>query len=260
MTKPVLHFSHANGFPASSYGAMLGELAQRYRVGAIEAIGADPRYPVTDGWTHLVEQLIDTLERAYHGAPVFAAGHSLGGYLTFLAAARRPELFRAIVMLDAPIIGPVKGRLIAAAKRYGIIDRVSPAGATRDRRSEWPSREDAREHFRGRTLFRDFAPQCLDDYVRHGLVGAHGHLRLRIDPRIEYQIYRTLPHDMHRHLPSLAVPAGFAGGLRSDVLRRVGLAHMRRFRKRKVPGGHLFPFEYPREAAAAICSLLQELG
>jgi len=36
---------------------MLGELAPRYRIGAIEAIGSDPRYPVTDGWPHLVEQL-----------------------------------------------------------------------------------------------------------------------------------------------------------------------------------------------------------
>jgi pimeloyl-ACP methyl ester carboxylesterase len=260
MSKPFLQFSHANGFPASSYGAMLGELSQRYRIGAVETFGTDPRYPVTDGWQHLVDQLIDTLEREHRGAPVFGVGHSLGAYLTFLAAVRRPELFRAIVMLDAPIIGPVKGRLLGAVKRYGIIDRVTPAGATRDRRSEWPGREEAKAHFRSRRLFRHFAPQCLDDYVRHGLVGGHGHLRLRIDPRIEYQIYRTLPHDMHRHLRELTVPAGFAGGLRSDVLRRVGMAHMRRFRKRKVPGGHLFPFEYPREAAEAICSLLEELG
>ena len=260
MAKPFLQFSHANGFPAWSYGAMLAELAPRYRIGAIEAIGSDPRYPVTEGWPRLVEQLIDTLEREQNGAPVFGVGHSLGAYVTFLAAAQRPELFRAIVMLDAPIIGPVKGRLIAAAKRYGIIDRVSPAGATRDRRSEWPSREEAKAHFHSRKLFRHFAPQCLDDYVRHGLAGAHGHVRLRIDPAVEYQIYRTIPHDMHRQLRHLAVPAGFVGGVQSDVLQRVGMAHMRHFSKRRVPGGHLFPFEHPREAAAAIESLLQELG
>jgi pimeloyl-ACP methyl ester carboxylesterase len=260
MAKPFLQFSHANGFPASSYGAMLAELETRYRIGAIEAIGTDPRYPVTDGWPRLVEQLVHAVERAGSGAPVFGVGHSLGAYLTFLAAVQRPELFRAIVMLDAPIIGPVKGRLLGAVKRYGIIDRVTPAGATRDRRSEWPGREEAKAHFRTRKLFRNFAPQCLEDYVRHGLVGAHGHLRLRIDPRIEYRIYRTIPHDMHRHLRHLAVPAGFVGGLQSDVLRRVGMAHMRRFRKRKVPGGHLFPFEHPCEAAAAIDSLLQEIG
>jgi hypothetical protein len=41
---------------------MLAELGRHYRVSWIEAIGTDPRYPVTDGWPHLVEQLIDFIE------------------------------------------------------------------------------------------------------------------------------------------------------------------------------------------------------
>jgi pimeloyl-ACP methyl ester carboxylesterase len=266
--KPVLQFSHANGFPARCYGAMLAAFRDRYRVGAIEAIGTDPRYPVTEGWLHLVEQLEQAIERDWHGEPVYGLGHSLGGYITFLAAVRRPELFHAIVLLDAPIVGPIKGRLLGATKRFGIVDRVTPAGATRDRRSEWPSREEAKAHFRTRRLFRHFTEECLEDYVRHALVEAHGarrggggHLRLRIDPEIEYRIYRTIPHDMSRHLKRLQVPAAFVGGADSDVVRRVGMSLMRgpRFLKRQVPGGHLFPFEHPPEAAAAILELLQEL-
>ena len=238
---------------------MLGPLGAHYRVGAIETIGTDPRYPVTDRWLHLVEQLEDTLEREWRGEPAYGVGHSLGGYLTLLAAVRRPELFRAVVLLDAPVIGPIKGRLLGASKRFGIVDRVTPAGATRDRRSHWPDRADARAHLRTRKLFRHFADECLDDYVRHGLVGRQGQLHLRIDPEIEYRIYRTVPHDMARHARRLRVPAGFVGGADSDVVRLVGLAAMRGWRKRKVPGGHLFPFEHPREAAAAIDELLQEL-
>ena len=34
----------------------------------------------------------------------------------------------------------------------------------------------------------------------------------------------------------------------------------RRFLKRRVPGGHLFPFEQPLQAAAAVGQLLLELG
>jgi hypothetical protein len=51
------------------------------------------------------------------------------------------------------------------------------------------------------------------------------------------------------------------GGTQSDVLRRVGLRAMRgpRFRKRRVAGGHLFPFEQPLAAAAAIEELLSEM-
>jgi len=187
-------------------------------------------------------------------------GHSLGGYLNFLAAVRRPELFRGVVLLDAPLIGPFRGSLLGATKRLGIVDRVTPAGATRDRRSHWRSSEEAREHFRTRKLFRNFTPECLDDYVDYGLVKKHGGLGLKIDPRIEYEIYRTIPHDMMRHLPKLAVPAAFIGGADSDVVRRIRLAGMRtKFSFRKVPGGHLFPFEHPREAARSIAQALAEL-
>ena len=262
MARPILHFSHANGFPASCYAVMQRELARSYRIGAIEAIGTDPRYPVTESWPLLVEQLIATLEHDYRGEPVFGVGHSLGGYLTFLAAARRPGLFRAIVMLDAPLFGAIRGGLLGAVKRIGIVDRVTPAGATRDRRAEWDSREDAKAHFHGRKLFRSFAPECLDDYVRHALVRNEDRFRLKIDPAIETQIYRTVPHDMHRQLRHLQVPAGFIGGTHSDVLRRTGMRLMRgrRFLKRRVPGGHLFPFEHPLQAAAAVHELLQALA
>ena len=261
MSKPVLHFSHANGFPAPCYAAMLEPLGGRYRIGWIEAIGTDPRYPPTEGWPHLVEQLIDTLECDYGGEPVYCVGHSLGGYLSFLAAARRPELFRGIVMLDAPVISALRGRALGAVKRLGIVDRVTPAGMTRERRSEWASREEAKQHFRSRRLFRRFTGRCLDDYVRHGLVGRAGHYRLRIDPEIEYRIYRTIPHAMSQQLPKLKVPAGFVGGEQSDVLRRVGMRAMRgpRFLKLRVAGGHLFPFEQPLAAAAAVHELLVRL-
>jgi pimeloyl-ACP methyl ester carboxylesterase len=203
-----------------------------------------------------VEQWIDSIREP----PVYGVGHSLGGYLNYLAAVRRPELFRAIVLLDAPIIGPVRGSLLGATKRLGIVDRVTPAAATRDRRSHWDTREEARAHFRTRRLFRNFTEECLDDYVTHGLVRNH-RFHLKIDPAVEYRIYRTIPHDMMRHLPKLRVPAAFIGGADSDVVRRIRLAGMRpKFVFRKVPGGHLFPFEHPREAARSIARALDDLG
>jgi pimeloyl-ACP methyl ester carboxylesterase len=234
---------------------MLSSLSETFQVSSVEAIGTDPRHPPTEGWPHLVEQWIASIDE-----PVYGVGHSLGGYLNYLAAVQRPDLFRGIVLLDAPIIGPFRGTMLGAVKRLGIVDRVTPAGATRERRSTWPTREAARAHFANRKLFEKFAPECLDDYVNHGLVH-DGELRLKIDPAIEYQIYRTIPHDMMRHLAKLRVPAVFIGGESSDVVRRVRLAGMKpKFRLRKVPGGHLFPFERPHEAARSIAQALAELS
>jgi pimeloyl-ACP methyl ester carboxylesterase len=234
---------------------MLAPLASNFTVSWIEAIGTDARFPVTEGWPHLVDQLLESIKQ-----PVYGVGHSLGGYLNYLAAVRRPELFRAIVLLDAPIIGAFRGGMLGATKRLGIVDRVTPAGATRDRRSSWPSREAAKAHFQSRPLFCHFAQECVDDYVTHALVEREGALHLKINPAIEYQIYRTIPHDMMKHLPKLRVPAVFIGGEDSDVVRRVRLAGMKpKFRMRKVPGGHLFPFERPRDAATSIAQVLDGL-
>lgn len=261
MRRPVLYFSHANGFPAPAYRHMLDVLEGAFRISVVSALGMDPRYPPTEGWPLLADQVIEAIERV-HGRPVVGVGHSLGGYLTFMAAVRRPDLFRAIVLLDAPIIGAIKGRLLAATKRFGIVDRVTPAGATRERRAEWSSLAEAERHFCAKRLFRDFAPEALRDYVRYGMVDEGARLRLMIDPEIEYRIYRGVPHDLHRLLAKLRVPAGFIGGEDSEVVRRVGLSTMRRagFLFRRVPGGHLFPFEHPEHTAHAIQEMTARLG
>lgn len=57
---PSVVFSHGNSFPASTYGVVLDSLRGRgFAVDAIEKFGHDPKYPVTDNWPHLVQQLAD---------------------------------------------------------------------------------------------------------------------------------------------------------------------------------------------------------
>jgi pimeloyl-ACP methyl ester carboxylesterase len=215
---------------------------------------------VTDGWPHLVAELIDHVAASYRG-PVIAAGHSLGGFLALRAAARRPELFRAVIVMDSPIVRRWSGTALQMVKRLGLVDRVTPAGATRRRRSEWASVEEAIGHFRGKRSFRGFDPECLRDYATLGMEPHGKGVRLAFDPEIEYRIYRTIPHDIVRDLAALEVPAGFVRGEDSDEMRRPGLVDVRRhFRVARVPGGHLFPFERPREAAAAVSALASALA
>lgn len=253
----ILHFSHANGFPAACYRKMFSYLERDFDIEYINLIGHDPRHPVTDSWPHLVAELIERLER--HGEPVLGVGHSLGGYLTAFAALRRPALFRAIVLLDSPILDKRRGAVFRMIKRFGLADRVTPAGAARDRRAEWASADEAYAHFRNKRAFQHFDPDCLRDYVTLGMVSsAHG-VRLAFDPAIESRIYRTFPHGLAGELQDLRVRAGIIVGRESAEARRVGLATARRhFRVVRIPGGHLFPFERPEEAAFAIRAMAAE--
>jgi pimeloyl-ACP methyl ester carboxylesterase len=145
-------------------------------------------------------------------------------------------------------------------KRFGLADRVTPAGVTRDRRAEWASSDDAYAHFHDKDSFRNFDPECLRDYVTLGMVPSRAGVRLAFDPGIEYRIYRTFPHGIAKELPRLRVPAGVICGRESSESRRTGLATTRRhFRVVHVAGGHLFPFEHPEAAAQAIREMAAEL-
>jgi alpha-beta hydrolase superfamily lysophospholipase len=79
----MIVFSHANSFPASTYRVLFRHLKSRgFTVKGIEKYGHDPRYPISNNWPHVVQQLVDyarsVVEKA--GEPVWLVGHSLGGF------------------------------------------------------------------------------------------------------------------------------------------------------------------------------------
>ena len=103
--RDIIHFSHANGFPAQAYRKLFGYLEADYQIGYINAIGHDPRFPVTEGWPNLIDELILYLEQHYD-QPVIALGHSLGGFLSFFTALRRPDSWVAARTLSARRTAP----------------------------------------------------------------------------------------------------------------------------------------------------------
>src|SRR5260370_31944800 len=157
----LLSFRHADGFAAACYWKMFSYREPDFEIRYVNTIGHDPRHPVNDSWPHLVAELIERLEGRRE--PVLGVGHSLGGYLTALAALKRPALFRAIILLDSLILGRWQGTVFKMVKRFGLADRVTPAGMTRARRAEWASSDDAYAHCRNKRTFRNFAPAGLRD-------------------------------------------------------------------------------------------------
>src|SRR5688500_19640395 len=116
---------------------MLDALRAHFKVSWIETIGTDPRYPPTEAWPRLVDELIESITE-----PVYGVGHSLGGYLNYLAAVRRPAaqgVRRASLPLRASARGgyvdrPGAGRarsfssiilmLISTPSRFGFTSRA----------------------------------------------------------------------------------------------------------------------------------------
>ncbi len=251
MTKPLLHFSHGNSYPAGSYRQVLDALGADYDVRSIDMLGHDPRFPVGDGWHGLVDELIAHLEA--YGQPAILVGHSLGGMLSMMVARQRPELARCVVMLDSPVVAGWRALAWRFAKLRGWATRLSPARFSERRRNVWPDREAARAHFMAKPMFQAWAPGVIDDYLDHGLMPHEEGVQLRFSRDVETDIYNTLPHHMGSIIrPPFPVPVGFIGGTTSLELRQAGLQATRKLvgpNLVMIEGGHLYPMERPAETA-----------
>ncbi len=260
--KPKLHFAHGNGFPSPCYRQLLMPLEAVFDCCYIDKIGHTEAFPVEDNWHTLVDELIASVQ-TQSTEPVVAVGHSLGGVLSILAALKKPELFRAVVLLDSPLLSRMRARAVQLSKKLGFIDKITPVYRTRTRRTHWQTREAAFEYFKRRALFKRFDDACLNDYIDYGMTHDETGYTLRFDADIEYQIYRALPHTFSSYSKRLKVPAVLIYGEKSDVIDAADRRYMRRrygIQSIKTPGTHMFPLEYPKETAALILNALSELS
>lgn len=260
MQHSTIHLAPANSFPARAYDKLFALLKPDFEIGFLELHAHNPRFPVTNGWRFLAEELKTEIENHY-AEKIIGIGHSFGGILHFLVAAENPELYKAIVLLDAPLTSRLSGAFLRNFKRFGLMDKLSPSKIAVKRRREWESKQAALEHFERK--FRRFDKEMVRDYVEHGTIkNERGKFELRFKPEIEAAIYHTIPDDYTSWRGKLRVPAAYIGGTKSKEARLARLGFMRRnfpFKFHFIEGTHHFPFERPCKTAETIRHVLQSL-
>lgn len=257
-TGPALHFAHANGFNAQTYRTLLAPLAGRFHVYAsdlrghgLSTLAAPPGF--TKGWTLLRDDMIRFLENL-GGGPKILAGHSLGGIISLMTAAKRPDLVRALVLVEpvfVPTLMPLKHRLAKLLRRPGMVS-ANLAERAAKRRDVFDSVEAMEASYRGRGAFKLWSDEMLHDYVVGGTVPtADGKVRLSCAPRIEAESFRNTPIGMYRLASKVRCPVTLIHGGQPD-----STCHAREAAifARKCPGtrvvsvpdsGHFLPMEHP---------------
>lgn len=259
---PLLHIMPANGFPPQTYLPMLRALRQ-YRTVCLppRALWGDQAPPREyRAWTADADDLLAGMA-ARDLRDVVALGHSLGGIISMLALLKQPDRFKALVMLDPPILLPHMLEMIDGAWRRNSVSSIPLVQLARRRRRRFASPQDAFERFRQKRLFADWSDESLWLYVQHGIrsrnTGDGFELVWSTDWEAHYfstvylRIWEALPR-LTGSPPALIVRGGDSDTLAAEAFARVKALAPALDSIEPQGQGHLFPQAAPQETAHVI--------
>jgi pimeloyl-ACP methyl ester carboxylesterase len=197
-------------------------------------------------------------------------GHSIGGTVTLMAALRKRDLFRALVLIEPVLFPPWISALLQVLKGLNLLSRIHPLiRRTRRRRRDFASPEDMFGNYRTKVVFSRLSDRVLRDYVE-GLAAPNdqGGVTLAYPPEWEAQIYNTggmYDRLVWESLPELELPVLVIRGEETDTLSRRSVhlleEGLKRGEIRELPeAGHLAPLEQPVQTAGAIKDFLGSIA
>ncbi len=210
--KPLL-FVHATGFCAGIWSQIAMHLATTRHSFAYDQRGcgdtSKPEDPLLYEWEHFADDCLAVLEELIEKkemGPVDAVGHSSGGATLVLAASRRPELFKRLVLIE-PIIMPPE------IVESGLLDRDPNnnylAQGARRRRMEFASKEEMAQRYSSKLPMQTWDTQVLTDYLDWGSERMpDGKQRLKCPGHLEALVYdESARHRGWDALPDVQAPS-----------------------------------------------------
>ena len=206
--EPRIVYAHATGFCKEVWAPVMRHLPGAGLL-AIDQRGhgdSGVTEPPFDWWD-LGRDLITVVEETAWNHPI-GVGHSSGAASLVMAELLRPDTFRALLLIE-PIIFPPP---------YVRYEDLPLATAAERRRASYPSRDSARDSFKGRGPFALWVDDALDAYVDGAFEGRDGAWALKCRPEVEAECYRAATlHGAWDRLGEVSCPAVVVGGEHSDT-------------------------------------------
>lgn len=263
---PGAHLLHANGFCAGTYSPFVKHLINDMRVVASDLRGhgdsAQPNMKRVRNWHIFAEDLKMLIERSMT-PPIIGMGHSFGAVTTYIAAAKYPQLFSAIILIDPSILPRRRLLWFAALRMLGLAGNRQLAQSARRRRKTFQGKSEALKRFTsGRGIFSSWSKEFIEAYLECGLLEKDSETAvLKCDPELEAQIFESVPHDVWRYAKRIACPVLAIRGAHSDVFTVESAGRL----KRIIPdyelvtiadAGHFVPMGKPEKCARIITEFI----
>jgi len=258
----ILHFAHANAYPPGAYQALIQALTQNHRVMAFEQRPLWPDAPPPQSlksWQTLVDDLIRFFDQRQL-RHVIGVGHSMGSVVSFMAACQRPELFRALVMIEPVSFSRIScwtNRLMP----WFLKRRIPLMQKTLNRPDRWPHQQAAFDFHRKARAFARVSDEALWSYIKAGVVADEGAWVLRYSKWWEARCYGAISFFRNRlldsELPVLAFRGGHQSTIPTDFWQQWKTNHHHRLID--MPEyGHLLPLEAPELLAEHMANFISE--
>ncbi len=258
---PPLIFLHATGFLPWLWHPLARELAGSYRIYAPYFCDYRETDPENGGlsWTTLADDLFRFCEGLNLEKP-FLVGHSMGATVSVMANALGGLTSAGMVLIEPILLPPELYKVHINVEQHPF------ASKSIRRKNFWRDRDEARTYLHSRSLFQDWDEEMLELYLRHGISGENGGLRLTCSPLREAALFMGgIHYDPWPLLSRVSCPVLILEGEKSPNREFIDQNRVRSLIQNcdhhLVGGaGHLIPMEKPREVTRLVrnffCPLL----
>ena len=255
------HFYGGNGFALGVYEPLLNDLAQHLNITALTMRGEWYDKPTETALTREqdADVLIEFLQKT-QDKPVIGIGHSQGATATTIAAAKRPDLFSALYLLEPVTFTNQQGKLYSLVPRMVKMTR-EPFKSTQVKQADWHSVDAYYQFLRRHKAYKRITDEHLLTYAKNSLeAGQSAELTLRFSPKQELANYFGTPlimKPLQQLIADNKVPVQLIIGKPSMFISQ----QVRQMWDKFVPNeqmtvlndyGHLLPLEAPELCAKLI--------
>jgi len=260
------HFYGGNGFALGVYEPLLSDLAQHLNITALTMRGEWYDKPTADKMTREedADVLIEFLQKT-QDKPIIGIGHSQGATATTMAAAKRPDLFSALYLLEPVTFTNQQGKLYSLVPRMVKMTR-EPFKSTQVKQADWHSVDAYYQFLRRHKAYKRITDEHLLTYAKNSLeAGQSAELTLRFSPKQELANYFGTPlimKPLQQLIADNKVPVQLIIGKPSMFISQ----QVRQLWDKFVPNeqmtvlndyGHLLPLEAPELCAKLIFQKLK---
>lgn len=256
------HFYGANGYPPRVYQPLVERLLATATIEFLQHRAQWPGAGVPSPrlrWDVFADDLIAFLEHRATG-PIVGIGHSMGATATIFAAAKRPDLFSSLILIEPAAI-PRSWAIVSAAIPMTLRRRVlQPGRSTRRRTRSWPDRATFRAKTAGWKTLAGLDPAALDAFAEHAVRETPNGVELAYPREWEAHAY-FCPPSVWPELRRVQCPVTAIRGTASEFFSDAMWAKWARLRPADRihqfdDCGHLLPLQAPDRCAALVATAL----